>query len=534
MKLSSAVSIDKLRGGFYSPDALVAHCWTRINELVGGRTSLRVIEPSAGDGAFIRGLKSHSIADQISRVDAVELLEAEASAARSALADAGLRGEVRTGSFISDITDDMAGYDVAVGNPPFLRYQFVDPADVNQLHRVEALTGTQIGRVSNLWIPVFLSAVARLKDGGAFSFILPAEFLTGVSARTVRDWLTSNTDVLTIDLFPPRSFPGVLQEVIIVSGRMADEANAEHEVTVVDHERAVSHAHSLASNEPTWTALTLEPRVLRAIREAKEADVALALGKVARLGVSTVTGANSYFTFDDRVRRRFELTNWTRPLLARTRHVPGLEATEHDWLSARELGETAWLLDLGADDAEQSAGLQEYIALGETEDLHRRYKTRIRQPWYKVPVVRPKPLLLSKRSHLFPRLIANSAALLTTDTVYQGDMQRGFIGRERQLVAGFHNSLTLLSAEVEGRSFGGGVLELVPSEVARLTVIDPSLLSDNLAELDQLARSDGYESQRLIDATNDWLVRSGTLNRSVIDDMESARLRLLARRLARN
>lgn len=38
----------------------------------------------------------------------------------------------------------------------------------------------------------------------------------------------------------------------------------------------------------------------------------------------------------------------------------------------------------------------------------------------------------------------------------------------RTFAAGFYNSLTLLSAELEGRSYGGGVLKLEPTEAEKL------------------------------------------------------------------
>lgn len=38
------------------------------------------------------------------------------------------------------------------------------------------------------------------------------------------------------------------------------------------------------------------------------------------------------------------------------------------------------------------------------------------------------------------------------------------------LVASFVNPLTALSAELKGRHYGGGVLELVPSEIERLAI----------------------------------------------------------------
>ena len=82
-------------------------------------------------------------------------------------------------------------------------------------------------------------------------------------------------------------------------------------------------------------------------------------------------------------------------------------------------------------------------------------------------------ILASKRSHRYPRVILNGANAYTTDTIYRGRLLPGCSRNPADLVASFHNSLTLLTAEIEGRSFGGGVLELVPSEVGRLLVAVP-------------------------------------------------------------
>jgi adenine-specific DNA-methyltransferase len=532
VKLSSEVSSDKLRGGFYSPDALVTACWNNVMALVDSRDGLKVLEPSVGDGAFIRGLAKHQLRARVARMDAVELVPEEASRAEYALQDANLSGHVREGSFLNASMDDLDGYDAVVGNPPFLRYQFVNSTDLDELASVEARAKTQIGRVSNLWIPIFLSAVSRLRDGGVFSFILPSEFLTGVSGAVVRTWLAERSDELQVELFPPRSFPKVLQEIVIVSGRVGRKPSGV--LVVRDNELGAVHRHHIESRDRTWTAFTLSPAELAALREARKQIFLRPLGEVAKLSVSTVTGANDFFTYDEATRARYELAPFSRQMVARTRHAPGLDLTVADWEGALEAGEKSWLLDVAASEAEPNDGLLRYLREAEREEIQLRYKTRIRTPWYQVPIVESRPLLLSKRSHRFPRLIANSAQLLTTDTIYQGIMAPEYRGFERRLVAGFHNSLTLLTAEIEGRSFGGGVLELVPSEVARLAVFDPRSGADNLGPLDALARQAGYESDALVDATNGSLLASVQgLDPYLLTAAEVARQRLLARRMGR-
>ena len=63
-----------------------------------------------------------------------------------------------------------------------------------------------------------------------------------------------------------------------------------------------------------------------------------------------------------------------------------------------------------------------------------------------------------KRFHHFPRLVLNTAKAFTTDTAYRIPPKV----RDTDLVFAFVNSLTALSAELEGRHYGGGVLGFGP------------------------------------------------------------------------
>jgi hypothetical protein len=94
-----------------------------------------------------------------------------------------------------------------------------------------------------------------------------------------------------------------------------------------------------------------------------------------------------------------------------------------------------------------------------------------------------------KRAHGTPRLILNEALALSTDTSYRIRLHTGYQGHEREIVAMFMNSGTALCAELEGRHYGGGVLELVPSEIERVAVpVIPG--SENLlADVDADVRS---------------------------------------------
>jgi hypothetical protein len=89
-----------------------------------------------------------------------------------------------------------------------------------------------------------------------------------------------------------------------------------------------------------------------------------------------------------------------------------------------------------------------------------------------------------KRAHDTPRLILNSLRAYTTDTAYRIRVKSG---TSKKLVFNFINPLTALSAELEGRHYGGGVLELVPSEIEKLLI--PAFINVTKFDLRNLDRS---------------------------------------------
>ncbi|WP_443056785.1 Eco57I restriction-modification methylase domain-containing protein [Streptomyces sp. NBC_00667] len=533
------VSADKLRGGFYSPQALVAVCLDRLRDLLpDSLDSLRLLEPSAGDGAFIRGLDADPLGKRVRDLVAVELLETEARRCEEAGGRAPFETDIRHGSFLDPDLVPEEGFDAAVGNPPFVRFQFVSDTERSYADQVATGMGVTLKGVSNLWIPIFLCALNKVREGGAFAFIIPAECLTGISAGAVRRWLLRNCSSVRVDLFGPGSFPGVLQEVVVLSGRREPSA-ADARLTVWDHSAAGrAWHHSASPDAPTWTRYLLSPAQLEALDEVSSLSCVRSAGSWVRFGVATVTGANDYFSVDRETIEQYGLEGWILPLLPRIRNAEGLVFTPEDHERNVDEGARAGLIDFSRGESSPLGhdGALRYIHAGEQAELHTRYKCRIREPWYCVPVVAAGDLLLSKRSHLYPRVVVNEVSAITTDTIYQGKMLAPEAMPARSFAASFHNSLTLLSAEIEGRSFGGGVLELVPSEVARLRVMAHPSMSEELDRLDRISRSaSGDVEEVLIRETDGQLAkRIPEISDSTLGLLAEARTELQKRRLDRN
>lgn len=544
MKTLDETSNDKLRGGFYTPLPLVNVCLDRIARLNGQRADARILEPSVGDGAFLRGLAAHPLSANVKNFVGIEITDSEAKKCRELGHLAPFNTAVVTGSAIDWATATEDWFDVVLGNPPFVRYQFIPASDAAATVRLGERLQLPFRGVSNLWIPVLLGALDRLRPGGSMALVVPAEIFTGVSAGDARAWLLKNFSQLRVDMFEPGSFPAVLQEVIVISGRRVDK----HRRTPAVHVKFVEHfksggkrrwSHLVPKGTQSWTRYLLTSAQLDALSEARSLSSVRNFGEVAKLEVSIVTGANDFFSVTTDELRKFELHEWAVPLLPRIRHAKGLAYTLDDHEATAATAAKAWLLNFSENhrNPELTSVASQYLTYGERRGLHLRYKTSIRAPWYRLPSVRAGKLMMSKRSHRFPRLVFNAADVVTTDTIYRGNILPEYRGRELELAAAFHNSLTLLTVELEGRSFGGGVLELVPSEIARLAIPFPAPLRDSIPRLDRIARHAAAPEQQdlLIEETDALLCRRiPGLTRDLMHRLRGARESLANRRLTRN
>lgn len=130
-----------------------------------------------------------------------------------------------------------------------------------------------------------------------------------------------------------------------------------------------------------------------------------------------------------------------------------------------------------------------------------------------------------KRAHDAPRLIRNKLGAYTTDTAYRISTVK--IPADR-LVYCFMNPLTALSAELEGRHYGGGVLELVPSEIERMLVPTPEGISVDLSALDTAVRSGPISS--VMDSFGRGILKEADVAPADIDTLIDAWNRLRNRR----
>lgn len=494
----------KLRGGYYTPADLAHFCSRWALE----HGASEVLEPSCGDGAFLEALGTPQWPGALS-VRAFELSPEEAGKAR----ERGKRFCAGRGNLTvtaSDFLEWAVSHmlrgapvaDAVVGNPPFIRYQYLPPLFQHRSEQIFELLRLPFTKHTNAWVPFILAGVSLMRAGGRLAMVIPSEITHVMHAAPLRQFLARQCDRIAVIDPAEIWFKDTLQGAVILLAEKAARPGAAKgmlAIVPVSGRRFASRPaeellrdavwHRAADIEGKWTRAVVRKQTLEILAEARARNAARQFSEYADVDVGIVTGANKFFLVTDEVVSHHGLEPWALPMFGRSEHCPGIVYDERQHLENSEQGlPTNFLFFDAAAGPPLHPRARAYIQKGEKEGLHSRYKCRIREPWYQVPSVYSTPLGMLKRSHEAPRLIFNPARALTTDTAYR---ITPFQEPPQKLSACFLTALTALSAELEGRYYGGGVLELVPSEIEKLLLCVPDQMRVDLDALDRQVRRNG-------------------------------------------
>jgi hypothetical protein len=374
-----------------------------------------------------------------------------------------------------------------VGNPPYVRLRHVENG---QRQRALLAANTVLNRgmdpAGSLWMPFVLHAMRFLSVGGRLAFVLPYEFTYVRYARPLWAALRDNFGSLEVLRTHERLFPDLLQDVVIL---LADGYGA-HTQSV--RFRAFERVDDLLRARPVVDeALTIEDLLrgervfveallgdeLRRFLRTRVADAAVPARRLVTFNIGYVAGDKAFFHPSEHNVQEFALPQSSlRPSLTSARALKGAGLRTSSWSAA---GRSSLFVP---NEEDLTDGERRYIAMGEKQGVSRRYKCRIRKPWYKVPGLRIPDVVLSVFSER-PLLMLNDARCLASNSLLCG---YSIGSTSEEIAAGWYTSLTLLQCELEVHALGGGVMVMVPNETGNVRL--PKAVRAEAGHIDHLDR----------------------------------------------
>ncbi len=464
MQLIENASAEKLRGAYYTPEDIARFI---LKWGINGSTDADILEPSCGDGVFLECLRKDG--SRFNSITAVEFEKEEAEKANAI----GLRDtKVLNEDFHKFCLETRQRFDLIVGNPPYIRYQYYDDAQQVLADEIFQKVGLKRTKLTNAWVTFVIGSCRLLKETGKLGFVVPSELLQVKYARQLRQYLSKFFNKINIISFEDLVFADIQQEVVLLlcERNGSGEHLIEHievkdadDLWNLDPKRLKFPTKKIDFHADKWTYYFLDKEELELLDKVRRLTIK-PISYYADVEVGITTGSNDYFTVPQSIVNLYQLDEFARPMVGRSVQVNSLLFSRADWQANADSGAKAFLLTFPPGIKENgNDGVKAYLSNGENEGVNKGYKTGIRDYWYVIPSLKLSDALFLRRNNQFPKFVLNEAQAYTTDTMHRVYFHQGI--NSKAFLASYYNSLSFVYAEILGRNFGGGCLELMPSEV---------------------------------------------------------------------
>ncbi len=517
----------KHTGSYYTPKYLAEFISKRLLNHFKNRTRLSILEPSVGDGAFLESItnyRNQSVHITALDINSNELIKAEKKWTQ--------RGDFINKDFLE--YSSLCKFTAVIGNPPYVKKNRLSLKQIELCKNIHSNENLSEVSVKNIWTTFLVKANTLLVKNGILAFILPSELLQVKFAEEIREYLKKEFERIEIFTFNDLLFECKGQDTIVLFAYKKAKNKGEYFTNISSRESLKQNQFKLNNNnllvesKVKWTHHFLTSDELTFIDNLKKELKTVNHYSDSKPGI--VTAANKFFIIDKQTEKKYNLSRHTKPIIQKGLFVNGsVVFNDSDIQSLEDASRPTKLLQLNNGDR-LSKKVREYLAIGEREEIPDRYKCKIRNNWYVIPNISVKPdAFFFKRSHLYPKLLKNNSNALVTDSAYKIEMRNGY--DLNSFIYSFYNTLTLVLSEIEGRYYGGGVLELIPSEFKKLSI--PYVEIDNTQFDDFIKNFQNKNSIEHLLAQNDFNILNSSLgiNKDDIDKLTSIRKKLTDKRM---
>ncbi|WP_412776924.1 Eco57I restriction-modification methylase domain-containing protein [Thalassospira lucentensis] len=453
----------RLRGVVYTP-ADVAYELVRYSLAEINAKDVRVLEPSCGEGAFLSEL--HKFRDCNLDITAVDV--------DRGVVEKGITSFPRVSFQNQDFFDysvhQEERFDLVIGNPPYLRRQFLPKSVRIQLQRVSTWADYPLSSIKNVWVAFIVASERLLTQSGMLSMVVPYELLSVNYGGALREWLGEK--FARVDIFVPddKAFKEIEQDAVVLVAQKKCVENHGFFIQRVQSLGSLVKVTDLQLKKPNIDGVGNKSFLLNGDQVElieKLRGSLKCVGDFCTSSPGTVTGANNFFILSRDFVDTQQLHDFVKPIIRKGSYIKGEVVFRSMGFDRIAENKPCFLLDYDSiESIDLPPELKSHLSIGIRSKIHERYKCSRRNPWYNVPDIPAADGFIFKRFHKTPKLLVNEMGISLTDVAYHIKIKPDY--DIKSFVKSFYNSITLLFSEVEGRFYGGGVLELTPSEFRRL------------------------------------------------------------------
>lgn len=382
-------------------------------------------------------------------------------------------------------------FEVIIGNPPYVSLHNMDEKQRKSCFDIlegSSFAGKTIGRNASLWAYFLIHTMDFIAEDGRVAWVLPSSLLHANYAQAVLDMHKKHfREIKVIKLYErffQESGADEVSVILIADGFTRKERSTPTPISynvsedIVGLEQAMYSQGTVIDND-NYKYHLLGDEVLQQYEHLSDSKICSSFGDVAKVLIGMVTGDNKTFIVNQQTKDKLNLEDKDlKPVISKFSQLTGFT---HDMRKHKKLTEKnqRCLLVNPTNLDERHTPVRSYLAT--VPKLARKTnKTFPKRPnWFSPDDKLYPDAFLSYMIHKGPRLVINSAGVNCTNSIHRVFFTEKLSFKQKRAIAiSLYSSFSQLSAELEGRSYGSGVLKLEPTPAKKIQF----LLSDGIVE----------------------------------------------------
>ncbi|MEK7459468.1 MAG: Eco57I restriction-modification methylase domain-containing protein [Patescibacteria group bacterium] len=375
-------------------------------------------------------------------------------------------------------------YDGIICNPPY--FKFHDYDNKNILKEMENRISCKLNGFTNLYTLFLLKSIYQLNKNGRAAYIIPSEFLNSDYGKLVKSYLIKSKTLRHIIVinFKENVFNDALTTASIIlcandnKSNKVQFSNVSDITDLANIENIIKSYPNYLTKEQTVEFENLDPEIKwRAYYQEQNALKYKHLisftnyGKVVR-GIAT--GANDYFTFNSSKVKKFGIAEkYLLPCICKAIDSKKSFFTKDDFQELKTNNKSIFLLNaINPDD-----NVNKYLAIGEEQEINKKFLTASRNPWYSLENRLPSPIWVSVFNRNGLRFIRNEAKISNLTTFHCIYLNMFSIPKTDLFFAYLLTDVSRQIFDDNRREYGNGLKKFEPNDINKSKILDLGYLS---------------------------------------------------------
>lgn len=499
-------------GQFFTPYKIASFMadWILDNR----KDDLTILDPAAGLGIFERAIKNRNI-NKNTNFDLFEIDNKVSFELNKIISELKIKANIINSDFLTGSWDKK--YDGIIANPPYYKHHFIkNKEDVFQ--KICSKTYFKFSIQTNVYCWFLIKSMNLLSEGGKLAFIVPSEFLNANYGEKIKEYLVSSGIVLhLINInFEENVFDNALTtSSIILAEKSKSKSTAINFFNVSDVKQLDSLNKFLnAYPRKKINNNDLNPKIkwrnyFNGYKQKDDKNF-VPFTKIGKFSRGIATGSNDYFTLSPEEINQYKISQeCIYPCITKASFVKDILFSDDDFRSLVDQNKKTYLFD--GEKSNQKTCI-DYIKKGENEDIHNKFLTKNRTPWYALEKREVSKIWVSVFGRSGLKFIWNTSKcknLTCFHSFYPTELGKKYLDI---IFVYLNTNFAKDLFDREKREYGNGLEKFEPNDINKSLILNFEIISEedvaNLKKLQNELIKNSKENRPRIIKEADLIFRS--------------------------